>query len=74
VSAYWVKEAGEGVEDLRVLAAAGGGGHRADVERQAPHQLPGGQLMQLEDVLHVVLVAHQKEALRRTEAISIRYL
>lgn len=59
-------EGGELVEEVRVFLPAAHAAHCAHTQRQIPDQLACGQLIQLQDILHVVQVVDQQVVLVHT--------
>lgn len=59
----WCSEGGELVEEVRVFLLAAQSAHRADVQRQIPDQPACGQLIQLQDILHVMQIVDQQVVL-----------
>lgn len=62
----WCSEGGELVEEVRVFLLAAHSTHSANVQRQVPDQLACGQLVHLQDVLHVMEVVDQQVVLVHT--------
>ena len=65
-SCTWCSEGGELVEEVRVLLLAAHSAHSANVQRQVPDHPARGQLVHLQDVLHVVEVVDQQVVLVHT--------
>lgn len=62
----WCSEGGELVEKLCVFLLAAHAAHCAHTQRQVPDQPACGQLIQLQDVLHVVEIVDQQVTLVHT--------
>lgn len=62
----WCSERGELVEEVGVFLPAAHAAHCADLQRQIPDQLACGQLVHLQDILHVMQIVDQQVALVHT--------
>lgn len=62
----WCGEGRKLVEEVRVFLLAAQSGHCTDVQWQVSDQLTGRQLIQLQDVFHVMDIVDQQVALVHT--------